>query len=347
MGKAEDLVQQSGVSRSTVFRFLRGEPVRPKARDAILLAMQKLNIPHTEKAEPTNRVLQIAVRSHYHVFKGYSLAISGFMKRAEQNGFIVQLRAGHPQDLEVQQRKKKNQAGCAGVLILGMTVEEEDFEIATLQKGGIPFVFVNRMFNDPMLSWVSCDLKKAAGEATRHLLSLGHRDIGNWGVTQTSRLDSIKRQGYMEALEEYGCYKPELAFEMHRHGDLEALFQALIDTKRLPSAWFCSSDEHALRMIRVARKNKLRIPEDLAIVGMDAVDDGEFTSPALTTVKMPFETEGAVAFDILRHLMENPNEESVRVVLKHSLVVRESCGQQGAMTIAMETSGLQTLGRKS
>lgn len=326
MGKTEDLVQESGVSRSTVFRFLRGEPVRPYAKEAILQAMRKLDMPYEEPVANANRVLQIVVRSHYHAFKGYGLAISGFMRRAELNGFTVQLRAGHPQDLEVKQARNKSQSDPAGVLVLGMTIEEEEFEIAKLRERRIPHVFVNRVFDDPSVSWVSCDLRKAAKEATQYLLSLGHRAIGNWGVTQTSRLDRTKRLGYVDALNEQGAFRPEWALEMHIHGDLEDAFQTLVEGKGLPTAWFCSSDEHALRLIRVARKNGIRIPEDLAIVSMDAVDDGEFASPSLTAIKMPFDTEGEVAFDVLKRLMEHPHEESIRVVIKHTLVVRESSG---------------------
>lgn len=327
MGKVEDLVLESGVSRSTVFRFLRGESVRPQAKASILAAMEKFDIPYEEPSAPEHGVLQIAIRSHHRAFKGYGLAISGFMKRAERNGFTVQLRAGHPQDLEARRRRPKDDAEPAGVLVLGMTMEEEEFEIRKLRERGIPHVFVNRMFDDPSVSWVSCDLPRAAKEAVEHLLSLGHRDIGNWGVTDTIRIDRLKRQGYIEALEGAGAYRPELALEMHRHGDLEDAFQDLFDARRLPTAWFCSSDEHALRLIRAARKKGLRIPEDMAVVGMDAVDDGEFTYPSLTTVGMPFETEGEVAFEVLKRLMDNPAEESVRVVLKHRLIVRESCGK--------------------
>lgn len=326
MGKVEELVQESGVSRSTVFRFLRGESVRARAKDSIVAAMEKLDIPYEHRPSAPGGVLQIAIRSHHRAFKGYGLAISGFMKRAEQNGFTVQLRAGHPQDLEARRRRPRDGEEPAGVIVLGMTMEEEEFEIRKLREQRIPHVFVNRMFEDPSVSWVSCDLPRAAKEATEHLLSLGHREIGNWGVTETIRIDRLKRSGYMEALEEAGVFRPEFALEMHRHGDLEDAIHTLIEAGRLPSAWFCSSDEHALRLIRAVRKKGLRIPEDLAVVGMDAVDDGEFTYPSLTTVGMPFDEEGEIAFEVLKRLMDNPGEVSVRVVLKHRLIVRESCG---------------------
>ncbi len=326
MGKVEDVAEQSGVSRSTVFRFLRGESVRPRAKSSILAAMEKLNMPYEAPRPLVSGTLQIAIRSHYRTFKGYGLAISGFMKRAEENGFTVQLRAGHPQEMEARRRRNEDRESPSGVLILGMTMEEEEFEIQKLREQGIPHVFVNRMFHDPDVSWVSCDLPRAAREATEHLIALGHRSIGNWGVTDSSRIDGLKRQGFLDALREAGISSFEWALEMHRHGDLEDAFQELVNRRALPTAWFCSSDEHALRLIRVARKNGVRIPEDLAIVGMDAVDDGEFAYPSLTAVKMPFEMEGEVAFDVLRHLMENPVEASVRVVLKHSLILRESCG---------------------
>ncbi len=327
MAKTDDLVEMSGVSRSTVFRFLRGETVRPQARDAIIHAMQSLNMPFEKRVARQEKFLQIFVKRGYRSFKGYGLAIAGFMERAEASGFEVNLRTGGVNGSNFASRLAEPGAATpSGVLLLGMTIEEENEEIGIFRKLGIPFVFVNRMFDDPEVSWVSCDLRRAAREAVEHLLDLGHRDIGTWGVTDASRIDCLKREGYLSAFAARGLPVPSAVLDMGAHGDLEEALKGLLDSGKLPKAWFFGSDEHALRFMKFARAHRIRIPEDAVLVGMDSVDGAEYASPSITSIRMPFYEEGAAAFDVLKRLMENPREASVRILLRHALVVRESCG---------------------
>ena len=86
MSRTEEIVQLSGVSRSTVYRFLRGESVRPGARSAILTAMQQLNIQHEDHSVHSGSTLLISIRPGFRAFRGYDLSISGFMHRAESFG---------------------------------------------------------------------------------------------------------------------------------------------------------------------------------------------------------------------------------------------------------------------
>lgn len=326
MSKTQDLVTLSGVSRSTVFRFLRGENVRPSARAAILKAMQRLNIPHEEHAVRTGEVFQISIRHDFKSFKGYGLAISAFMNRAEAYGFQVTLRAGDPSGAGARYADRSSGGRPVGVLILGKTIAEEEEESHRLTEDGIPHVFVNRVFDDPAKSWVSCDLRAAAREAVGHLIGLGHREIGTWGIPDTYRIDRDKRRGCLDAFELRGLPVPDCLLEFRRHGDLEEAVTELIERGRLPGAWFACSDEHAMRFMKVARDHGIRIPEDIAIVGMDDVEPAEYFNPSLTTVHMPFHDFGSAAFDVLKHLIENPNEASHRVIMRHRLVIRESCG---------------------
>ncbi len=338
MSSTDDLIRVSGVSRSTLFRFLRGDSVRPWAREAILLAMQQLNIRHEDHSIHKGSTLLIAIRPDFKSFKGYDLSIAGFINRADPEGFHVQLRTGTGASIF---DGGKRSAKPAGVLFLGKTIQEEEAESAQLRDMGIPHVFVNRVFDDLKHSWISIDHREAAREAVSHLFNLGHSEIGTWGITHTYRLDRDKRIGYLRAHEDRGVPVPASCLDFRDHGDLEEAVQKLIDEKRLPSAWFAASDEHAMRFIKVARDNGIAVPKDVAIVGMDDVDPAEYLNPSLTSIHIPFREAGSAAFDVLKRLIENPLEESVRVVMRHHLVIRESCG---APNIAARTSIRNSVG---
>ena len=323
VSRTEQLVSLSGVSRSTVFRFLRGENVRPAARADILAAMRKLNIQHEDYSVHKGSTLLISVPPAFKTFKGYDLSISGFMDRAEAYGFHVRLQAGAVSEAITGGPKTP---AIAGVFFLGRTIQEEIDEPARLAEAGIPHVFVNRVFDDPAISWVSVDHRQAARDAVFHLFDLGHREVGTWGITSRFRVDREKRVGYVRAFEEKGWPVPQSCLDFDAHGDLEEAVLNLISGGKLPSAWFAASDEHAMRFMKIVRDHGLSVPEDVALVGMDDVESAEYFNPALTSVHIPYERAGSGAFDVLKHLIENPHERSLRIVLKHHIVTRESCG---------------------
>jgi DNA-binding LacI/PurR family transcriptional regulator len=214
----------------------------------------------------------------------------------------------------------------AGAVFLGRTIPEEKAESDRLRRNAIPHVFVNRVFHDMEMSWVSVDHYAAARDAVFYLMDKGFTEIGTWGHTSLFRVDLEKRRGYLDAFKERGLPVPDSCLSFDEHGDLEFAVERLITEKKLPNAWFAASDDHALRLTKVTRQFGINVPNDIVIVGMDDAGQAEFMNPSLTTVHIPFRAAGAAAFDVLRDLIENPQEKSIRVVMKHRLVIRESCG---------------------
>jgi DNA-binding LacI/PurR family transcriptional regulator len=327
MAKIDDVVQHSGVSRSTVFRFLRGDNVRPAARTAILAAMSELQFEPDGFSAHRGETLVISVPTDFRTFEGFDRSISGFMDRAEPYGFHVQLKTGSVLNLF---GSGGTTTPPAGVLFLGGTIEQEDEEARRMEEAGVPAVFVNRVFHDNHTSWVSVDHHRAAREAVEYLFDRGFDEVGTWGLPASFRLEQEKRDGYLAAYRARGSSPPDSCLDFDTHGDLEEAVEHLIAQKRLPSAWFAACDEHAMRFIGAIRQHGYSVPDDVSVVGMDDAGQAELMNPTLTTVHFPYRAAGAAAFDILKRLIENNNEDSAQIVLKHRLVVRESCGAQPA-----------------
>jgi LacI family transcriptional regulator len=83
----ENIVKASGVSRSTVFRFLRGENVRSGAKTAIISAMDKLGYSN-ERAVNSQLHLEIEVSTSEEVdgFLGFTQVVNGITHAADQHG---------------------------------------------------------------------------------------------------------------------------------------------------------------------------------------------------------------------------------------------------------------------
>jgi DNA-binding LacI/PurR family transcriptional regulator len=320
----EDVARVAGVSRSTVFRLLNGNKVRRDAREAIQAAMKELNYFHNPRHTRSDIVLIVSVREHFEGLNVYADMVAGVMNRADNLGLHVRLHAGPWQnDLEVVGSPSKARYG---VLMIGKKDSDEEAESADLQRQGIPHVFVNRVFSEQNKSWVSVDLRRAALDAVEHLMSLGHVNIGTWGHVEEYRIDREKMAGFREAFEAHELPIPSACFSFERDGDLEDIARSLFTSGSFPPAWFGMADEHVMRLVKVIREFGLRIPEDIALVGMDDIEPSKFFTPPLSSIHIPFRQAGAAAVDVLLRLIEDPIESSIRIVLKHKLVIRESCG---------------------
>lgn len=175
---------------------------------------------------------------------------------------------------------------------------------------------------------VAIDNVAAAREATTHLLARGRRRIAAIG-SQPRSLNATARQrsaGYREALADAGLpVEPELEVtvrRLHRADGHQAMLR-LLDSPRPPDAVFCFTDELALGASRAAADRGVAVPDSLALVGFDDIEDGRFSVPALTTVSPDKDRIAELALDRLAERMSGPRSPR-SIVAPHRLVVRET-----------------------
>lgn len=198
--------------------------------------------------------------------------------------------------------------------------------------GGIPLVAIDpvgEMFPTPA---VGANNWSGALAATRHLLDLGHRQIGLItgpvkDLSARARLDGFRAAldyagvPFDETLERRGVF----TFEEGR--DLGTQLLARPDR---PTAVVCGNDLQAFGVYAAAREAGLRIPEDLSVVGFDDVDQAAWLAPPLTTVRQPFGEIGATAARLALALADGQSLSQERYELGTALVVRASTAPPAA-----------------
>ncbi|GIH03042.1 transcriptional regulator [Rhizocola hellebori] len=212
-----------------------------------------------------------------------------------------------------------------GVIIVHSQFTAEQH--AQLAAGAIPLVAAdpNGQPTQPVPS-VSAANWQGAVAATRHLLELGHRQIGVIGGPVESLYARERMEACRAALEIAGVpLRPRLA----RTGEFSfesglAHGSELLSQPDPPTALLCANDLQALGVCKAARQLGLRIPQDLSVVGFDGIDAGNWCDPALTTVRQPFRDIGAAAANLLLALIAGPVPALTRVELPTTLVVRDS-----------------------
>lgn len=151
---------------------------------------------------------------------------------------------------------------------------------------------------------VAVDSREVSRLAVEHLLAVGRRRIGIIGFSTTVSDDLMparRLEGARQALRAAG-HEPDgdlvrLLVRGQTTDDAAAAAVALVDEHPEVDALFCFNDEIGVRVVRDLIESGRRVPEDVAVVGVDDIDVTRVTRPGLTTVApdKAFIAEQAVA----------------------------------------------------
>jgi LacI family transcriptional regulator len=201
-----------------------------------------------------------------------------------------------------------------------------DPAVRWLRHQRTPYVLVNRFSDEDADPFVGSDDVKGATLATQHLIGLGHVRIGHLAGQPTVSTGVLRRRGYLAAMAEAGLPDdPDLVVESGfvEEGGAQAM-RRLLSLKRPPTAVFAVTDMTAVGAYGEARRQGLRIPEDLAIVGYNDIPLAGRLIPGLTTVHVPIHEFGTVAAGMLLEEIDTSELTPRRVVFAPQLVVRGS-----------------------
>ncbi|NEE04636.1 LacI family DNA-binding transcriptional regulator [Phytoactinopolyspora halotolerans] len=186
----------------------------------------------------------------------------------------------------------------------------------------------------PKFDHVRIDNHAAAQAATAHLIAQGCRRICAVGVhpsisrgTTTTRLE-----GYRAALAAAGIpFDPALVLPTARFTRDEgaAAMHAAWKLSEPPDGLFCFSDLLALGALRAAHDLGVRVPEELAIVGFDDIEDGRYSMPSLSTVSPDKRWIAQTALDKLTERIDSGQTDAATVIAPWDLQVRESSQRSG------------------
>ncbi|MET8142539.1 LacI family DNA-binding transcriptional regulator [Sphaerisporangium sp. NPDC005288] len=188
-------------------------------------------------------------------------------------------------------------------------------------------VLLGERIHDGPADHVAIDNVRAAREVTEHLIGLGRTRVAALGAQENapSGTSSVRLEGYREAMAAHGL--PETVVEVERFGRAEgaAAMETLLDSPDRPDAVFCFNDLLALGAMRAILSAGLRVPQDIAVAGVDDIEDGRFSTPTLTTVAPDKDELARVAVDLLKRRLDGPLDHPVQEVrASYHLMIRES-----------------------
>jgi len=355
----KDVAKKAGVGVGTASRVLNNKPlVSERTRQRVLEAAQELNFFPDASAKRLKsgrtQVIALVVEEQLpeqivaNVF--LSELLRGFHKAARAHNYHVLFEPFFPDDNTNNRHLRLVQENHVdGMVISGPRFDNKQL-LELVQQGG-PVVLHGRLPGSDV-PFVDVDNREGARMATRHLLSLGHRQIGlitNAPLDYTAAMD--RRAGYQEALLEFGLELDEALIQI---GSFSAqsgyrAMQTLLALSPPPTAVFAASDDVAIGAMRAARDAGLQIPKSLAIVGFDDIPSAIHLHPRLTTVKVPAFELGRQAGILLIKFIEGEKMSNTQVLLNTELVIRDSCGAQsnlpGETSRTVSDAGLEKLSK--
>jgi DNA-binding LacI/PurR family transcriptional regulator len=224
--------------------------------------------------------------------------------------------------------------GIRGQLIDGLILSPIAVGVQELEqrRDSVPLVLLGERVYDGPADHVSIDNVAAARVATGHLLALDRARIAAIGDQPRSQSQTahLRLRGYRDALAGAGLPPArELVAEVgayHRE-DGAAATRRLLSAPVPPDALFCFNDLLALGALRALHEAGLRVPDDVAVVGWDDIEEGRYSTPTLTTISPDKQQIASLALEFLAARLGGGRDAPPReVTADFALAVRESTG---------------------
>ncbi len=204
-------------------------------------------------------------------------------------------------------------------------------ELKAIIASGVPMVFVDRAIAGVDADSVGVNNREAAREAVAHMIRLGHRSIAV--MRAQLRADTIEDRvaGYRDALAEAGlAIDPSLSpVSVSTIAAAQQVGRDLLAGAGRPDAVFCTNNFMTLGLMQAVTEAGLDCPRDIAVVGFDDFPWSTAFRPRLTAVAQPSYQIGVEAVGLLfDRILGRRQGAPVRLTLKASLIVRDSCGDK-------------------
>ena len=204
-----------------------------------------------------------------------------------------------------------------GMLLLGSRLP---FDASIEEQRNLPPMVMANEFAPEL------DNLTAAFDAVNYLYEQGHKRIGCIAGPEEMPLCHYRLQGYVQALRRCGIMvdpqyiaRGDFTFEAGSKA-----MQQLLDLPQPPTAVFCHSDVMALGALSQAKRQGLKVPEDLSIIGFDNIDLTQFCDPPLTTIAQPRYEIGREAMLLLLDQMQGQHVGSGSRLMDCELIIRGS-----------------------
>ena len=334
----QDIANASGVSQSTVSRVLTGAPnaipINPATRERILAIAKQMHYRPNPLARglrgARTMLLGVIVREITDPF--FAGAVDAISTEANRRGYNVVLGHAHGRtDEAIALRAALETRHCDAILLLGDTSDQPRL-MDDLRDTNVPVVGLWQGTTPmPGVSIIGVDNKAGVGGLMDHLLGLGHRKIAFIGgaFVEGRLIGDLgeRRVAFLQRAASEGLETPDGFVRDARNtlGGGAGAFEALMELPERPTAVVASTDVLAIGALHAACRMNLAVPGEISIVGFDDLPMAEYSTPSLTTVRMPIASMAAAGVSAAIDVGDDRHQATIEILVP-TVVIRESSG---------------------
>ncbi|ETI67523.1 LacI family DNA-binding transcriptional regulator [Neobacillus vireti] len=325
----KDVAKLANTSKSTVSRYLNGQPVKKETEEALKKAIEELNYHRNENARrlvvSKTQTIGIVVDSITNLF--YPTIFRGIEEIAKEKGFnCVFYSMTSSKYTESYFQNLYYEGHVDGIIMISFRKRNHK-DLLEIAEAGFPVVVFGDSANVEDIVSVDVDNYLGISELVRYLSRIGHKKIAYISGPDHAAATESRLAGYLETMEQLGQavnpnwivptdWSNESGYKAMNHLLSVGDFTAVV----------ASNDETAIGALRAVQEQGYHVPTDLSITGFDDITLSSWVYPSLTTVKQPFMEMGIMAATELFKRMEKGDDyPSERHLLKPKLIIRDSC----------------------
>lgn len=327
----QDVARLAAVSVKTVSNVLSGyEHVSTRMHDRVMSAVIELdyevNISARNLRSGRTKVIGLAVPELSQAY--FAELADAVIRAAKTHDYTVLIEQTSNDSDEIATVAAMRRHAIDGLIFSPLALGPGDVSGLSV---GFPVVVLGDWVEGSTADHVTLPNTAAIRAATEHLLDLGRRRIAVVGAHPKGPVgtSALRFNGYAEALAGRGVdVSPELVANVplwHR-ADGAAAIRELLTAGTHFDGLVCFNDALALGAMSALQQAGIRVPEDVAVVGFDDIEDARFSTPALSTISPGRDEVARLAVDRVLARIEARDEapQPVRFEVEYSLKVRAS-----------------------
>lgn len=324
MATIVDVARLAGVTPTTVSRVINNRGyISEKTKKRVQEAMDELGYQPNEIARSLTKqksnTIGVIVPHISHPY--FAKLISNLENEAAKKDYKIIL----CNSKEKAEKEKQYLDMCKSNRVAGIIICSGNVESNKINTGGIPVVLLEKNFEEGKLG-IQCDNYQGGKLATEHLIECGCKKILHLsGVIDEEMPADNREKAFIDV-----CSKNEIEYFIKKY-DIDTYNQmnyydyikAALNEIEGVDGIFASSYLIAAQVIQVCNEIKIRIPEDIKLVGFDDVDISQLTTPRITTVHQPIKEMARLSIGLIDAKYNNI-EVNEKTILSIKLIIRES-----------------------
>lgn len=327
--RISDIAKVAGVSNATVSRVISGKPgVGKQTTERVKKIIKEMGYRPSVSArylaqQKTGNIAILSARGSNMVWGNpfFSKILEGVSKVLDTLDYNM-----IPSFTLSQQKKLINTHQVDGILLFAPRTDDQVLQ--WLNSTEIPSVIVGSYKSNSRYPSVRPHDEQGIHDAVEYLIDNGHKKIALVNGPLTSVKSIRCKEGYLKAMKNAKIAIDDVWLIENKEYDMNESYNLLDDyfkkSKLDVTAIVCSSDYLALGVLKAAIKNKIKVPNQLSIIGFGNIPLTDFSQPQLTTMHTNLHEIGMQAAQDLNSLIEGDEIEKKDKIFSMKLIERGS-----------------------